>query len=88
MSDNKLRETMNAENVDDDGNPILGEQDMQRVHQYLSNPIHQVERPPFKPLYFCFLTLGSVTTLLLAALVLTWMAGIPGAYLTDIFGEF
>ena len=50
MSDDKLRETMNAENVDDDGNPILGEQDMQRVHQYLSNPIHQVERRPFKPL--------------------------------------
>jgi len=84
----KLRQVMDNENVDDDGNPILAEQDMQRVHTYLSNSIHQVERPPFRPLYFSFLTLGSVTFLLGLALVITWMAGIPGAYLTDWFGPY
>lgn len=84
----ETRKNMDAENFDDEGNPILGEEDMQRVHSYLSNSIHQVERKPFKPLYFCILTLSSVTILLGAAIVLTWMAGIPGAYLTEIFGPF
>ncbi len=87
MSDD-LRKVMDAENVDDDGNPILGEDDMQRVHEYLSSPIHQVERKPFRPIYFLSLTFFSVTILLSAAIVITWMAGIPGAYLTEFFGEY
>ena len=87
MSDN-LRKTMDSENFDDNGNPILSEKDMDRVQQYLSNSIHQVERKPFRPIYFCVLTLFSVTSLLGCALLLTWMAGIPGAYLAEIFGPY
>ncbi|MCK5880700.1 MAG: DUF3094 family protein [Sinobacterium sp.] len=84
----QIRQNMNAENFDDDGNPILDESDMQRVHEYLSSPIHQIVRKPFKPAYFCLLTLTSVTALLGSALVVTWMAGIPGAYLTEFFGPY
>lgn len=82
------RKNMDAENFDDDGNPILNEADMKRVHEYLSSSIHQVERKPFRPIYFCLLTLFSVTTLLGFALLMTWIAGIPGAYLTEIFGPY
>ena len=82
------RKNMNAENVDENGNPILDEADMQRVHEYLSTSIHQVERKPFKPVYFLLLTLTSVTALLGFALVVTWMSGIPGAYLAEFFGPY
>lgn len=54
----------------------LSEEDMQRVQQYLNSPIHQVDRKPFRPLYFVMLSFFSVVGLLLLALLVT--------YLTDI----
>ena len=32
----------------------LGEEDLKRVEEYLSTPIHQVERKPFRPLLLLF----------------------------------
>ncbi|HEY9033303.1 MAG TPA: DUF3094 family protein [Pseudomonadales bacterium] len=56
--------------------PELSDDDKKRVEQYLSSPIHQVERKPFRPIYFVFLTIGSVVSLLLLAMLVTRMAGI------------
>lgn len=61
---------------DQDQRPQLSEEDMKRVESYLSSPIHQVERKPFKPMYFVLLTVGSVSGLLLLAMAVTRMAGL------------
>ena len=51
----------------------LKEEDERRVQHYLEAPMHQNERPPFRPLYFTLLSFGSVTfLLLLAVLVVRW----------------
>ncbi|NRB37087.1 MAG: DUF3094 family protein [Pseudomonadales bacterium] len=54
----------------------LTEEDQDRVKEYLNSPIHQTERPPFRPLYFTLLSLGSVTFLLVLAMILVKMTGI------------
>lgn len=54
----------------------LTEEDQKKVDAYLQSPIHQVQRPPFRPLYFTFLSIGSVTTLLLLAMLVVRMAGV------------
>ena len=64
--------------VDENGKPVLSGDDLKRVEEYLSSPIHQVERKPFRPIYFVFLTIGSVTVLLGLALWVTKLAGIEG----------
>lgn len=56
--------------------PELSEEDKQRVAEYLNSPIHQVERKPFRPLYFVMLTVGSVVILSALAKTVTLMAGI------------
>lgn len=62
--------------VDEDGKPVLSEEDLARVQSYLDSPIHQVERKPFRPIYFVLLTTCSVTFLLTLAIWVTRMAGI------------
>ena len=57
--------------------PELSQEDLDRVNEYLSSPIHQIERPPFNPWYFLALSLGSVTGLLFLAMLVVRMAGIP-----------
>lgn len=54
----------------------LTQDDQKKVEEYLSSPIHQVQRPPFRPLYFTFLSIGCVTGLLLLAMLVVNMAGI------------
>lgn len=56
--------------------PELSKEDLERVNEYLSSPIHQIERPPFNPWIFLALTIGSVTGLLGLAILVTRMAGI------------
>lgn len=62
--------------VDADGKPVLSEEDLQRVQEYLNSPIHQVERRPFRPVYFVALTLSSVTLLLGLAILVTRLSGV------------
>lgn len=62
--------------VDENGKPVLSEDDLKNVADYLNSPIHQVERKPFKPFYFVLLSVGSVTFLLSLAWVVTRAAGI------------
>ena len=57
--------------------PDLSKEDLERVNEYLSSPIHQIERPPFNPWVFVALSVGSVTTLLGLAILVTRLAGIP-----------
>ena len=64
--------------VDENGKPVLSEEDLDRVKSYLDSPIHQVERKPFRPIYFVLLTTVSVTGLLSLAIWVTRMAGIEG----------
>ncbi len=52
------------------------DEDLKRVEEYLNSPIHQVERPNFNPWYFTFLTIGSVSSLLLLAMFVVQMSGI------------
>ena len=54
----------------------LKQEDLDKVNEYLNSPIHQKERPPFRPLYFTFLTIGSVTSLLLLAMLVVKFSGI------------
>lgn len=64
--------------IDENGKPVLSQEDLDRVQEYLNSPIHQVERKPFRPIYFVFLTIGSVSFLLLLAMYVTKQAGIVG----------
>jgi hypothetical protein len=43
--------------------PKLSQEDLARVQEYLNSPIHQVERPPFRPLRL-LLVLWLVVTLI------------------------
>ena len=54
----------------------LNEQDQARVNEYLSSPIHQVQRPAFRPLYFTLLSIGSVSFLLGLAVLVVKLTGI------------
>ena len=47
----------------DDTKPKLSREDQQRVEEYLSSPVHQVERKPFRPWLLLF-WLWVVVTLL------------------------
>ena len=38
----------------DQNPPKLSEEDMQRVQEYLSGPVQQVQRKPFRPLLLLF----------------------------------
>lgn len=62
--------------VDENGKPVLSDEDLKNVEDYLNSPIHQVERKPFKPMYFAILSVGSVTFLLTLAWLVTRAAGI------------
>lgn len=62
--------------IDENGKPVLSEEDLENVAEYLNSPIHQVERKDFKPIYFVFLSVGSVTFLLGLAWIVTSLAGI------------
>lgn len=64
--------------VDENGKPVLSQEDLDRVQSYLNSPIHQVERKPFRPIYFVLLTFFSVTFLLGLAIFVTKQAGIVG----------
>jgi hypothetical protein len=55
--------------------PKLSEEDLARVREYLNSPIHQVERPPFRPLRL-LLVLWIVVSLISGfALLFAWMMG-------------
>lgn len=56
--------------------PELSEEDKKRVEEYLNSPIHQVERKPFKPLYFVLLTVGSVLFLSGLAKTIAVLSGV------------
>jgi hypothetical protein len=62
--------------VDAEGKPVLSEEDLQRVQEYLNSPLHQVERRPFRPIYFIALTFSAVTFLLGLAVLVTRLSGI------------
>ena len=38
----------------DQNSPKLSEEDLQRVQEYLSGPVQQVQRKPFRPLLLLF----------------------------------
>lgn len=54
----------------------LSEEDQQRVDSYLNTPMHQTERPAFRPLYFTLLSIGSVSFLLILAVIVVRLADI------------
>lgn len=54
----------------------LSQADLDRVNRYLNSPMHQVERKPFRPLYFVILTVGSVSFLSFLAFVVTKLSGV------------
>lgn len=60
----------------DKSNKKLTQADQQRVEQYLKSPIHQQQRKSFKPLYFVLLSVGSVISLLLLALMVVKFSGV------------
>lgn len=64
--------------IDENGKPVLSQEDLDRVQEYLNSPIHQVERKAFRPIYFVLLTVCSVTFLLGLAVFVTKQAGIVG----------
>lgn len=51
----------------DDTGPKLSEEDLKRVQEYLSGPVHQVQRKPFRPwlllfwLWVVVMVLGAVS---------------------------
>ncbi len=57
--------------------PDLSKEDLERVNEYLNSPIHQIDRPPFNPYYFVALTLGSASGLLLLAMLVVRIVGLP-----------
>lgn len=59
-----------------DENRKLKPEDQDKVNEYLNSPIHQTERPPFRPLYFTLLSMGSVGFLLILAMIVVKTSGI------------
>ena len=53
--------------------PQLSDEDLARVEQYLSSPIHQVERKPFRPYFMMLALVGVVTGLSLVSLLISWL---------------
>lgn len=51
----------------------LSDEDMARVEEYLSSPIHQVERKPYRPLRLLLVLWAVVTALGGLALLFAWM---------------
>lgn len=56
--------------------PDLSDEDKQRVEEYLSQPMHQVEGRSFNPFMFVLLTVGSVVGLGLLAFIVTVISGV------------
>ena len=50
----------------------LSKEDLQRVEKYLSSPIHQVERKPFKPWIMMLMLVLTVLFLSGLSLVISW----------------
>ena len=57
--------------------PDLSQEDLDRVNEYLSSPIHQIERPPFNPWLFLAMTVTVVVSFLGMAILVTYLSGIP-----------
>ena len=66
------RESVVVEPVSDEA-PQLSDEDLARVEQYLSSPIHQVERQPFRPWFMMLALVGVVTALSLLSLLISWL---------------
>lgn len=69
MPENHSPENIEFQNETDSK---LSQEDLQRVEKYLSSPIHQVERKPFKPWLMMLMLVG--TTLFLSGLsvLISW----------------
>lgn len=51
----------------------LSKEDLDRVNQYLSSPIHSIERKPFRPFVMMLSLVGVVTSLSLLSLLIAWL---------------
>lgn len=54
----------------------LSDEDMDRVREYLSSPVHRVERKPFRPLLLLFWLWVVVTALGAVSLLFGWLYGL------------
>ncbi|MBN7865505.1 DUF3094 family protein [Pseudomonas aeruginosa] len=52
----------------------LSPEDQQKVEQYLTSPLHQVERAPFRPWFLMFVLLAVVIGLGLLSRLLSYLA--------------
>lgn len=54
----------------------LSDEDMARVEEYLSSPVHRVERKPYRPLRLLFVLWIVVTLLGAVAMGFAWYHGL------------
>ncbi|MBV1931080.1 MAG: DUF3094 domain-containing protein [Porticoccaceae bacterium] len=59
-----------------ENNRKLSDEDMARVDEYLSSPIHQVERKPYRPWLLLLVLWVVVASLGGVALLFAWMNGL------------
>jgi DUF3094 family protein len=57
-------------------NKQLSDEDMARVEEYLSSPVHQVERKPYRPWLLLLVLWVVVAALGGASLLFAWMNGL------------
>lgn len=57
----------------DEKSPQLSQEDKARVEQYLSSPIHSVERKPFKPFLMMLGLVAVVGMLSVASILISWL---------------
>jgi hypothetical protein len=58
------------------GKKKLSDEDMARVADYLSSPVHQVEREAFKPWRLIMVLTAAITVLMGACVLYAWKLGI------------
>lgn len=56
-----------------DSQPQLSDEDLRRVEQYLSSPVHQIERKPFRPWLMMAGLIGTVLLLSLLSWIISYL---------------
>lgn len=73
MGENKESIVPASVEEQDNNNEKLSSEDLERVNKYLSSPVHQVERKPFRPWLMMLLLVLTVLLLSGLSLLISWL---------------
>jgi len=73
MVENKESMATVSNEAQDKNKEQLSSEDLERVNKYLSSPVHQVERKPFRPWLMMLLLVLTVLLLSGLSLLISWL---------------